>query len=246
MTSHQTRVITALVLAALLLYFLFFAPPYLMAIGVYILSALGLWEFYSFFPSPRQRIYKLLGIALALPIVLFNFLNIDVAMGVLLSFWLLNITYLALHVYDLEIKWGEFQILACGWLYIPLVLQFLLQISSLEIFFIFVAAIFSDIGAYYFGSWWGRRKLWPKLSPKKTWMGALGGMLGTVAGALIVGVIWGSICWYHWIWIGVLLNLAAQAGDFLESAIKRQYNIKDSGTILPGHGGILDRFDSVL
>ena len=246
MSSHKTRIITAIVLAVLLIYILFLAPYYLLATAIYIFSALGLWEFYSLFPTSRDNTLKTVGIVLSLPIVLFSYLHIDVALGLLLAFWLLNLVYLVYYKMDTQINWRELQIITSGWLYIPLALQFLLRLGSLEILFVFAAAIFSDIGAYYFGSWWGKRKLWPELSPKKTWMGSLGGMLGCVAVLTLWGAIWGAVCWYNFLWIGVLLNLAAQLGDLLISAIKRQSQVKDTGNILPGHGGILDRFDSVL
>ena len=246
MNSHRSRIITAILLTLLLIYFLFFAPYYLLSIAVYVLSALALWEFYSLFPTSSETTLKVVGILLAIPIVVFSYLNIDIAVGLLLSFWVLNLVYLAYYGMNRQINWSQMQIITCGWVYIPLALQFLLRLNSLEILFIFAAAILSDIGAYYFGSWWGKKRLWPALSPKKSWMGSMGGMLGCVAGLTLLGAIWGNAYWYHFLWIGIVLNVAAQLGDLLVSALKRHCQVKDTGNILPGHGGILDRFDSVL
>jgi phosphatidate cytidylyltransferase len=115
-----------------------------------------------------------------------------------------------------------------------------------------------DIAALYIGRTWGKRKLIPRLSPNKTWEGTLGSMAGSllVAGGLI-GVAsmietWDSArlsypegIWY-WLGIAVVINIAAQVGDLAESAFKRSVGVKDSGTLLPGHGGVLDRIDALL
>ncbi|ADI27269.1 phosphatidate cytidylyltransferase [Geobacillus stearothermophilus] len=118
-------------------------------------------------------------------------------------------------------------------------------------FVYFVYALFviwaTDIGAYFFGRAFGRRKLWPEISPKKTVEGAIGG----IASAAVVAAI------YEWaaapfgslaaaLGVALLLSVFGQLGDLIESAFKRHYGVKDSGAILPGHGGILDRFDSLL
>lgn len=104
-----------------------------------------------------------------------------------------------------------------------------------------------DTGAYFTGSLLGRHKLWPAISPRKTWEGAVGGVCG---GVLATGVLapWmdlglgvGAI-----VGLGVGLGVAAQAGDLLESWMKRTADIKDSSGLLPGHGGLLDRLDSIV
>jgi phosphatidate cytidylyltransferase len=115
-----------------------------------------------------------------------------------------------------------------------------------------------DTAALYVGRAWGRHKLAPALSPNKTWEGSLGSVAGSV---LVAGVllglaalldIWDSArlsypddVWY-WLLLAVVVNVAAQLGDLAESALKRSAGVKDSGTLLPGHGGILDRIDALL
>lgn len=110
-----------------------------------------------------------------------------------------------------------------------------------------VVVYFGDTAAYYGGRAWGRHRLAPRLSPKKTWEGAVSGLLGGVAGALL-GSIWffQALSWPHALAIGFVLGVAAIAGDLLESLLKRAAGVKDSGTLLPGHGGVLDRIDSLL
>jgi phosphatidate cytidylyltransferase len=103
----------------------------------------------------------------------------------------------------------------------------------------------TDTFAYAVGRTLGRRKLWPTISPGKTLEGALGGFLAAV---LIGGALayWLRLPVYHGVILGALLGVVGQAGDLFESKLKRLAGVKDSGAMLPGHGGVLDRFDSLL
>lgn len=103
----------------------------------------------------------------------------------------------------------------------------------------------ADSGAYFVGRWLGRRKLAPELSPNKTVEGAVGGVVGGLVGAAAAGAYFGLPP--AWVVAGGLLcALSGQLGDLWESAIKREARAKDSGSVLPGHGGVLDRFDGLL
>lgn len=109
----------------------------------------------------------------------------------------------------------------------------------------FVGTWASDTLAYFVGSAFGRHKLCPAVSPGKTIEGAIGGLLGSIAGV----VFWGWLCGFpllHMTFLGLLIGIAAPFGDLAESVLKRFAGVKDSGNILPGHGGILDRFDAVM
>lgn len=130
--------------------------------------------------------------------------------------------------------------------------------GAAELLFVLVVVWAGDIVALYVGRLLGRRPMAPVLSPKKTWEGAAGSMIGSVAAGVGL-VVYGSHLyrsgialllftqpWWYWLGIAVLLNIAAQIGDLLESAIKRGAGMKDSGAILPGHGGVLDRIDALL
>lgn len=105
----------------------------------------------------------------------------------------------------------------------------------------------TDIGGYIFGRWIGGPKLAPRLSPKKTWAGLIGGAgLAAVAGAAVIAVLHRTGAAFLAVPAAALLALLAQAGDLAESAIKRHYGVKDSGDLIPGHGGVLDRIDGLL
>jgi phosphatidate cytidylyltransferase len=116
-----------------------------------------------------------------------------------------------------------------------------------------------DIAALYIGRPFGRHKLAPTLSPNKTWEGSIasvagsllaaGGLLGIseyLAGWNSVALSYADEVWWYWLVLAVIVNIAAQVGDLAESALKRSAGVKDSGTLLPGHGGILDRIDALL
>ena len=109
----------------------------------------------------------------------------------------------------------------------------------------------TDIGAYLFGRRFGRHKLMPDVSPNKTIEGALGGILSAVVVAALFLVFTANKGLFPYpmpvmLVLTVLFSIVGQFGDLVESSIKRHYGVKDSGNILPGHGGILDRFDSLL
>lgn len=109
-------------------------------------------------------------------------------------------------------------------------------------------AFFSDTVAYFFGRAWGKHKLYEAVSPKKTIEGSVGGVLGSVLATVGVGSLWlvPDLPIVEAIALGVVGNVAGQAGDLVESMVKRTYGVKDSGALLPGHGGMLDRVDAML
>ena len=116
----------------------------------------------------------------------------------------------------------------------------------------FLGAWICDTFAYFTGMLIGKHKLIPEISPKKTIEGAIGGVIFTVIGFAVYGLIWNSISpdnklsYLTLCIFGLVLSVASQFGDLIASSIKRQYNLKDYGFIFPGHGGVLDRFDGVL
>jgi phosphatidate cytidylyltransferase len=104
----------------------------------------------------------------------------------------------------------------------------------------------SDTGAYLVGSKIGKRKLFERISPKKSWEGSFGGALLSLIAAYVVSRLFSVFPTKHWFMIAFIIVVMGTLGDLVESLYKRSKNVKDSGTLLPGHGGILDRFDSLL
>jgi phosphatidate cytidylyltransferase len=143
--------------------------------------------------------------------------------------------------------------LALGVLYIGLAGIALIELrhdteaGRANVLFLFLIVWASDIGAYLAGRTLGGPKLWPAVSPNKTWSGAMGGLVGAILAGL------GVAFWFSAapvvlavVAAAVMLGVASQAGDLLESAIKRHFHVKDSSHLIPGHGGLLDRMDGVL
>ncbi|KQL44420.1 phosphatidate cytidylyltransferase [Brevibacillus choshinensis] len=110
-----------------------------------------------------------------------------------------------------------------------------------------ILAIWStDSGAYFVGKAIGKNKLWPEISPNKTIEGSLGGLVAAVVVVLAVNAWLGNLSIVHALMIAVVAGIVGQLGDLVESGLKRHFGVKDSGQLIPGHGGVLDRFDSFL
>ncbi len=138
-------------------------------------------------------------------------------------------------------------------LYVAIPLSLMLMLSSdsaygVVMVMMLVAMVWvNDSGAYIGGSLIGKHKMWVRHSPGKTWEGTAFGVAVTILLAVIAGPrIQPDIAWYHWLSLGLICSVVDTFGDLVESMLKRSVGVKDSGSIMPGHGGFLDRFDSLL
>lgn len=130
---------------------------------------------------------------------------------------------------------------------IPLGLMPLLHISYNALVMVLIMVWMNDNGAYMGGSLFGKHKMWARHSPGKTWEGTITGVVITLLVAVFVGPLFNAdIAWYHWLVLGFICSVIDTLGDLVESMLKRSVGMKDSGKIMPGHGGFLDRFDSLL
>ncbi|MED3660432.1 phosphatidate cytidylyltransferase [Ureibacillus sp. FSL K6-8385] len=135
-------------------------------------------------------------------------------------------------------------------LYVGIGFYYLIETRNAGLEFIIFALLIvwsTDSGAYFIGRKFGKNKLWPEISPNKTVEGFFGGILTAIVITSIMHIIYPfDKPWFILILVTIVSSVFGQLGDLVESAIKRHYDVKDSGKILPGHGGILDRFDSLL
>jgi phosphatidate cytidylyltransferase len=153
-----------------------------------------------------------------------------------------------------ELKSGllDTAVIAFGIFYVAWLLGHLILIrqfadGSFLIFFLFLVTWANDTAAYYVGTFLGRHQMAPRISPKKTWEGAVGGLLGSVAAAFACRAWFlDSLSAADAAALGLLAGIAAPLGDLCESMLKRSAGVKDSGGIIPGHGGLLDRVDSLI
>lgn len=247
--ANKTRVITGLLLALIPLSGIFFQGWVLFLI-LAVFCTLAQWEFQQLFKSISFDFrYKVITPICTFLILLAFKQGTETwpLLAYLATFWTAGILFLVRYSNDAEnTNFYAPLIFLCGVTYIPLSFQFFMQFSQAELFLVLLAAAATDTAAYYTGIAFGKKKIWPSISPKKSWAGSFGGLTACVIVTLIMGLSFGTAPFWAWLLLGVALNIAAQMGDFFESALKRSLAVKDSGTLLPGHGGLLDRVDSLL
>lgn len=249
-SPHRQRIATSVALATLPALALIFQGWVLFTV-LSLFCVLTLWEFYSMFrPVRHMTAFKGLGAAFTFLLLgAFSTGDVRYPSAILLAaFWASGFIFLTRYNRDSTASYRHAAIFLMGLVYIPMNFHFFLSMSRAEIILVILAAAVSDTAAFYAGSLWGKKKIWPRISPKKSWAGSLGGLAACALVVIVYGKILGlpEVAVWKWLLLGCLLNVAAQMGDFLESAIKRSLDIKDSGAILPGHGGMLDRVDSLL
>ena len=171
-------------------------------------------------------------------------------MLMVLVFWLLiGLGRLALTYPRTSLSEASFNLLAVLYSVVLLSHLYLLRQlpNGMEWTFITISLVWStDIGAYLIGRQFGSHLLAPQVSPKKTVEGSIGGLLFSIAVAFVFWRLVGGATWIIYTILGVIIGISAQIGDLFESALKRSAGVKDSGKLIPGHGGILDRFDSLI
>lgn len=252
MKSFMTRVISGAVLLALLIGTGLVGGPVLFAFTLFI-SLIGYWEFLKVFRLEKD----LLGILGEIFVLLYYgsvFAQAPMNIGVLITIGYF-MALMAVFVFTFP-RYQTGQIMASffGFCYVPVLLSFLYLTRMLPVegevtgsvyWLIFICSWGCDTCAYVVGMLIGKHKLAPVLSPKKSVEGAIGG----TAGAAILGYIYGVFFTANPLVVALLCGggaVVSQIGDLAASAIKRNHEIKDYGKLIPGHGGILDRFDSVI
>ncbi|HEY5897478.1 MAG TPA: phosphatidate cytidylyltransferase [Burkholderiales bacterium] len=237
------RVVTAAALIAALLAVLFLLPRAAFAALVAILIAAGghEWARLCRLASGRAWIYGGLAAAVYALIYLGSEPGMRAAFIAAAFFWLLAAPlWLSRGVHAQQ----RIALLASGFLVLVPAGLALAALPAAQVLAVLVLVWVADTAAYFVGRAWGRRKLAPSISPGKTWEGAAGGVCGALAYAIICAAFVGHIAWAPLVAGAALLAALSIVGDLFESAAKRQAGVKDSGTLLPGHGGILDRIDS--
>jgi len=245
---HKKRIVTAIGLALIPILALVFQGWVFFTV-LALFCSFTLWEFYNLFKSHQgiKTVKSLGAIYTFLLLAAFSTGNLLYPALVFMSaFWTAAFIFLFRYSTDLNASFIQAMIFLTGLLYIPVNFHFFLHFNRWECALVIGAAAISDTAAFYSGSLWGKKKIWPKVSPKKSWAGSIGGMTACTVLISVYGLIFGHASLWQWIFLGIILNIAAQMGDFFESALKRSLAVKDSGSILPGHGGLLDRVDSML
>lgn len=251
----KTRIISGIVLAVIMISSLLCGGWYLYGLCLAI-SLIGMFELYRVLHIEKS------GIAYAGYLsCIFYYICIVLGMEqyTMLVFVAFVMAVMAVYVFTFpKYKTDSVMMTILGLFYVAVMLSYIYKVRIMNdgiyiVWLIFIAAWINDTFAYFTGVTLGKHKMAPKLSPKKSVEGAIGG----IAGATIIGGVYGYIVSNHMSelfaypvftfaaasFIGALLAIV---GDLAASAIKRNYNVKDYGTLIPGHGGIMDRFDSVI
>ncbi|MCB0551952.1 MAG: phosphatidate cytidylyltransferase [Phaeodactylibacter sp.] len=230
-----------------------------------LITGLCLWEFFNIVLMKNQRrdlIRQWLGLTLGMvPYLLASIVQLDlisnkeafIAIAALLFFPVVFSAF----IYELYSRSEQpfvnvaFIVLGMGYIGVPFAL---LEFIAFEDGYFHANTVFgllamtwvNDTGAYLVGSRFGKTPLFPRISPKKTWEGAVGGTLSTLLVAIFVHQFLGGLRLVDWIVLAGIVVVFGSLGDLVESMLKRSAQIKDSGSILPGHGGLLDRFDAFI
>ena len=244
---HLPRICTGLALLALLSTAVIMGGPFFFGL-VAVFAAVGQWEFYNlFWNGAEQRIPRCVATLLgALLIVAAGWQPELMLPGLGLAVLCLLSQFLFAWAADESTAFSRTAVLGAGLLYVPVLLLPALRFTPLEVAFLVGLTAASDTAAYFCGMHFGKHRVWPRVSPKKSVEGSLAGLLACVLFACIMTLTCGGTSLAVTMLVATGLGLLAQLGDFFESALKRSRNVKDSGVLLPGHGGVLDRADSLL
>jgi phosphatidate cytidylyltransferase len=247
----RERVLTAVVLAAALLAIVLLLPAWVTVLALTLISLAGAWEWSAFLrlAGPARRLPYVLLVALLLPVawrVSAERGGRDLILTVAVLWWLAALAWIAFAPRRVT-AWlaGVAGVLALVPSWLALVrLRLAPPHGSEWVLFALILVWVADIGAFFFGRRFGRLRLAPEVSPGKTWEGVIGG-----AAVSVLVAIAGSL-WFH-VALGVFVPLCLAVvgfsviGDLTESLLKRFAGLKDSGTVFPGHGGVMDRIDSL-
>lgn len=251
--SHIKRWLTGIILAAILFMVILFGSEAIFAAIVTILIFGGVWEYNSIVFGNGFVKEKTEGLIFALVIPLAVFFGNNQLLLAILAFSILFVFIL----FFWSIKESTFDFLSVakvifGIMYIPFLVSYFISLRMMDqgilwVLFVFVLAFVGDIAALYAGKYFGRRKLIPLVSPGKTVEGLIGLVVGSTVACLIFGhYLFPQISLKQIAILAFVGSIIGQLGDICESAIKRKYGFKDASSLLPGHGGLLDRMDCLI
>ncbi len=248
----RQRVISAIVALPILLAAIWFGDPWL-SIVVSLFVLLGTFEFYRLGSSAGWHPFSIIGIILALLFILNTHSDDAKTTPLLITGAVLIPLIRIIWQYDgqkafINWIWTVAGVFYVGWMMSHFILLRDLDDGRNWVLIALFATFASDTSAYFTGRALGKHKMAPAISPGKTWEGAIGGLVGAAATTTALIIITGmdDIGYAKIIPLGFLISIFAQVGDLTESALKRNANAKDAGSLIPGHGGVLDRLDSII
>jgi phosphatidate cytidylyltransferase len=248
----KRRILTALAAVPLLVYVVCCGPPWVFMAVIVSVTFLALYEYFAMalpIYAVEQKLGVMFGIAIALMAIVSDIVDRELWLAVLLVVIFSVYVFVPGKLYERVIRLGW---LLLGGFYIGSLMPhwvFLFRFPDGRswVFFTFGVIMTGDSAAYFAGKRFGVKKLAPEISPGKTWAGAGAYMLGAlVAGGLAAQFLLVRYRFFEIVMIALLIAFLGQVGDLFESLLKRVFNAKDSSSLVPGHGGILDRLDSLI
>lgn len=259
MSNLAARLLTAALLIPILVAAIWWSNPLGVWLCVYLATFLGLREFYNMTlgkqPVSERAFSVVLGMGFAAAFYWLD--DVPGATGAALAgVVIFSFLFYLFRYRDMDSVATRFTASLAGVLYVALLLTYVAHLKKRGadggawVYITLTATWFSDTTAYFAGRFIGPfwpRKLYESVSPKKSVIGAFGGMAGSI-GALVLAKLWylPTLSWADVFLVAIPANILAQTGDLCESLLKRSVGVKDSGTLLPGHGGMLDRIDALL
>lgn len=252
--SMQKRLPTALVLLALVFVATQFSSDWVFFILIQIVVWASLLEFYNIASRRKHAPRKFIGFASALLIASsFYFEALSLELALFISLLILGIYFVLVMntVEKLAVFPSAIALTFFGSFYLSFTLNHFYALRSEKgpfwIYFLFAVIFIGDTGAYAVGKLIGRHKMAPLASPKKTWEGSIGGVVAACLGGFFAQqILLSEAVWWKAVIFAFIIHVVAQISDPLESLFKRASGVKDSSNILPGHGGFLDRIDSLI
>jgi len=254
LNPHLKRWITAVILAPFLIYIIGFAPRYIFYIAITAVSLLALNEFHQITSLQNHRFLYWTNALLSILLLVSTYLRAIYFVPVIIVLWAflpMSIAVIRASSPCQEITY-EIAASVLALIYTSLPFSMLITIDrhsegNIWILFLLCIVIASDTGAFYAGRFFGRHKLHKTVSPNKTWEGTIGGLVSSLIACLFCLTFFVPYRMHTTLLVLALaISVAEQMGDLAESLLKRNSGVKDSGNLLPGHGGILDRIDGFI
>ena len=245
---HLKRIIVASVLLPLLYLYIMLLPSVYFLLLIIAVTILGMSEFYAMYHVPT--ILRYAGFLGGVSVVIAGYAAGGSLAHVIVCSFMIVLTIRLLYKKDPASSAKDLSHPVIGLLYVPclLVFQVFLRESGPEMIILLYASVWmADSMAYYIGKGFGKRKLYREMSPNKTIAGAFGSLLGGIGALMILrALLVPSLSLTYAVWLGAGIGIITVIGDLVESMFKRDAGVKDSGAIIPGHGGILDKIDGSL
>ncbi len=245
--GHTKRILIALIVLPILAFIIIKLPPQYFFGLIILVNIIGTWEFLRIYRLSNFWIY--IGVLFSILIFLLNCFYYTYAL------YYYALSFMAITLFRLFFKrqpqgaLNDISPIIIALMYIPTLLSFqwFLRAEGWQwLIYLYAVVWTADSFAYYFGKGFGKKKLYPEISPKKTWAGAYGSIIGGLFSSSLLGYFLFNLHLFSFVLMGLFIGFASILGDLVESMFKRDGGVKDSGFLFSEHGGVLDKIDAIL